>query len=347
MLEFSYEVGDFMKVLFQIRPDFETNIAGDSIQLLKTKQGLEQLGVHVDISVNCEAELSGYDIVHIFNTTRITETYNFAINALHQHKPIVLSTIYWDMTEYYNSGLVPKSKLELWQRTYAMRKYVMAKADLLLPNSKAEAQLIQQQYQVATHYCVIPNGADSFFAKGDAMAFAKAHSIYNFILCVGRISPRKNQLALIKAMRDIDIPLVLIGSISDGGYAKRCLTVSDKVYYIPFIPQNQLASAYAAAKVHAQPSFFETPGLASLEAAMAGCNIVITNRGGTEEYFGDMAWYCDPTDVHSIETALLNALSAPKGDRLSKHILQNYTWDKTAVKTLEAYKQIYNSTITI
>ena len=33
-----------------------------------------------------------------------------------------------------------------------------------------------------------------------------------------------------------------------------------------------LASAYAAARVFALPSWFETPGLAALEAALAGCS---------------------------------------------------------------------------
>ena len=37
-----------------------------------------------------------------------------------------------------------------------------------------------------------------------------------------------------------------------------------------------LASAYAAARVFALPSWFETPGLAALEAALAGCSVAIT-----------------------------------------------------------------------
>jgi glycosyltransferase involved in cell wall biosynthesis len=329
-----------MKVLLQIRPDFENNVAGDSIQLLNTKKCLEQLGLDVDISVNTNAYLETYDVVHIFNTTRIAETYNFVLNALQQRKPIALSTIYWDVSEYYNNTRSPKSKLEIWNRAYPLRKYAMDKADILLPNSMAEMQLIKERYGVNTTYEIVPNGADADFAKADASDFVNAHAIYNFVLCVGRLSPRKNQLALIKAMRDIDIPLVLIGSVSDGRYAQKCLSAGNKVYYMPFMPQQKLASAYAAAKVHAQPSFFETPGLASLEAAMAGCNIVITDRGGTNEYFNDMAWYCNPNDINSIEAALLDALSVPKSKRLSEHVLSHFTWDKAAQKTSEAYNKI-------
>ncbi len=55
-----------------------------------------------------------------------------------------------------------------------------------------------------------------------------------------------------------------------------------------------LASAYAAARVFALPSWFETPGLAALEAALAGCAVVITPYGSTREYFGDLVEYARP-----------------------------------------------------
>ena len=55
-----------------------------------------------------------------------------------------------------------------------------------------------------------------------------------------------------------------------------------------------LASAYAAARVFALPSWFETPGLAALEAALAGCAVVITPYGSTREYFGGLVAYARP-----------------------------------------------------
>jgi len=42
-----------------------------------------------------------------------------------------------------------------------------------------------------------------------------------------------------------------------------------------------LASAYAACDVFVLPSMFETPGIAALEAGLAGAKIVITKYGGT------------------------------------------------------------------
>ncbi|MBK7308934.1 MAG: glycosyltransferase [Chitinophagaceae bacterium] len=45
------------------------------------------------------------------------------------------------------------------------------------------------------------------------------------------------------------------------------------------LTQTALANYYARARVHVLPSWFETCGLSSLEAAAMGCNIVITARG--------------------------------------------------------------------
>ncbi len=95
--------------------------------------------------------------------------------------------------------------------------------------------------------------------------------------------------------------------------------------------------------MHVLPSWFETTGLSSLEAAAMGCNLVITRKGDTEEYFGDMAYYCEPDDISSIREAVLNAYSAPKNPKLKDHILENYTWNKTAEQTLNAYKTVLNT----
>ena len=55
-----------------------------------------------------------------------------------------------------------------------------------------------------------------------------------------------------------------------------------------------LESAYAAARVLALPSWFETPGLVALEAALAGTAVVVTPHGCTREYFGDRVGYARP-----------------------------------------------------
>ena len=73
-------------------------------------------------------------------------------------------------------------------------------------------------------------------------------------------------------------------------------------------------------------SWFETTGLSSLEAAALGCNIVITNKGDTKEYFGDQAWYCDPSSPDSIRRAVDEAAASGSNGALQKKIVSEYTW---------------------
>jgi glycosyltransferase involved in cell wall biosynthesis len=89
----------------------------------------------------------------------------------------------------------------------------------------------------------------------------------------------------------------------------------------------------------------ETPGLSSLEAAAMGCNIVVTRKGDTYDYFENYAFYCEPDDVNSIKQAIDKAFTSEVNPKLKQKILDNYTWEKTAEETYKAYQKILNITI--
>ena len=80
-----------------------------------------------------------------------------------------------------------------------------------------------------------------------------------------------------------------------------------------------------------------------MEAAVAGCNIVTTDRAPVDEYFGELAWRCDPTSVDSIRRAIQAALAAPRQTRLRDKIISEFTWDKAATETLRAYERMLSS----
>jgi glycosyltransferase involved in cell wall biosynthesis len=82
--------------------------------------------------------------------------------------------------------------------------------------------------------------------------------------------------------------------------------------------------------------------LTALEAGLAGCNIVITNRSYISEYLKDFALYVDPASVEDIKEKILEAYEKPKTDELKQHILNNYTWEQTAKRTMKAYDVALN-----
>ena len=101
-----------------------------------------------------------------------------------------------------------------------------------------------------------------------------------------------------------------------------------------------LASAYAAARVFALPSWFETPGLAALEAGLAGCSIAITPYGSTRDYFGDLVEYARPDRVAEIRRAVVKCWEDGPDPRLSRSIATHYLWPNVAQITAEVYDQV-------
>ena len=99
-----------------------------------------------------------------------------------------------------------------------------------------------------------------------------------------------------------------------------------------------LASAYAACRVHALPSWYELPGLVSLEAACRNKNVVVTAYGTARDYLGKKPFICEPGDENSVYNAVMAAYYAPPVPGLRETASQ-YSWKATAQNTLAAYHQ--------
>lgn len=330
-----------MKVLFQIRPGYKDGPSGDSMQMLKTMTALKDVGVDVYVSSSQNIDLTQYDLIHIFNCTRVTEAHGFYKNAANQKKKVVISPIFVDMHNYYKSS---SSRLAAWRAENILRREILQGSNMILVNSKKEFDWINKTLMISTPWKIIYHGADQAFALGDKEWFKSKYGLEDFILCVGRLSPIKNQLTMIKAVKNLGLPIVLVGPVNNKDYAVACAEESDGyIKYIPYLNHTELASAYKAAKVHVQPSWFETVGLASLEAGAAGIPVVITREGGGREYFGDLAEYVDPGYLDSIRNGVLESIKNRNNDELQKHILNNFTWEKSAKDTLEAYQQVLDT----
>ncbi len=365
-----------MRILMQNRPGFDWLPAGDSVQMEQTREALQALGVEVVISTGLAPDLSGFDLVHLFNITCLNYTYPQAMNAASKGKKFVISPVYWSFDEFiqkeqYNAAVSPAA----WKSAAPYRRELLLMASVVLPNARSEmAAIIRDHDTGPLRHVVVPNAVEGRFGFGDPRWFLSnfeslwrkekrrlkdydpdfpggnsatlSHRVRRmveqgeFVLCVARISSRKNQLSLITAMQGLGIPLVCAGDVNEPHYLRACLREEGDVpvFFIGALPREMLPSVYASARVHALPSWFDTPGLASLEAGLAGCNLVVSSRGTAAEYFGDLAWYCDPADTGSIRRALVQALESGRRQELSRHISAHFTWERAASKTLEGYR---------
>ena len=172
----------------------------------------------------------------------------------------------------------------------------------------------------------------------------KAKELGASLAGIARIEDLKNQLSLISALKGAGIPLVLVGGLNPAhrSYCRRVLSEVEKekhFFYIEPLAGEMLKSAYAAAKVHVLPSWFETVGLTSLEAGLAGCNIVSTDRGYAHDYLDEYAWYCDPSKGASIRNAVMAAYAAPKCEKLKDHIKRTLNMEKICEDLIDVYQK--------
>lgn len=359
------------------RSDAYVVFGGDTLQMEKTGAALSKLGVTVHTLLAKDLDKCDwqYDLVHLFNIQTVYESLVVANEVKRRGLPLVLSPIYWDPIPGWFNGLtsgigawgVAKQLLgqriygiyAAWQRlnyprhrAWRAQRELLILADQILPNSHLEARQLLDDFRLPHSFFqrmkIVVNGIDGELFRELPKPSEKWHGTLNaeeFVLEVGRISPEKNNLALIEALKDVDIPIVFVGEPSPYSrtYAEQCHYEGKKrgqVHFLGFVPHSELPGIYALAKVHALPSWRETPGLASLEAAASGCNIVSTSIGSTKEYFGDLAEYCDPRDISSIKRAVCRALSKTPNPALREMVLQKYTWQKAAESTLNAYQMV-------
>ncbi|WP_129597653.1 glycosyltransferase family 4 protein [Anaerophilus nitritogenes] len=332
-----------MKVLFQIRKDYLNNPAGDTIIFNNLRKNLIQLGVKVDICTDCNINLQKYDVIHIFNTIRVLETYEFMKHAKKNEKKIILTPIYWDLKEYFKvTG--QSEKIKFWEMSERKREFIFKNCDIYLPHCREEAESITKKYHCNTPYKVIPYGTDKNFSKGQNHYLKQKYGIDDYILCVGRIHIQKNQLGLIKAFQREKVPIVLVGGVNDDQYLRRCMKeAGENIYFIKNTHRNDLPSIYKSAKVHVLPSFLEYPGLVNLEAAVAGCNIVTTQIGTAKSVLRDFAVYCNPYEKKSIYEQTMKAYEKKKDHLLQEFIKEHYTWDKIGLAIKKVYEMIVST----
>ncbi|NLM97765.1 MAG: glycosyltransferase family 4 protein [Halanaerobiaceae bacterium] len=321
------------KILFLARPDLFRIRAGDTVQIKSIKKHLEGIGVNVDISLDLRPDLHGVDLVHCFNILRIETMAVQVENIVKKKLPLIITPIYWNMSEYLS--VFKPDKLKNWAEKQILRGEILNCADLILPNAYQEWDLLKKDFALEKPFSVVFNGVDEFF-------YIKQNTgIRHGILSVGRIHSRKNQLALIRALKDTEIPLTFVGDNNDPAYYKECLAAASANPNIRFyggVEEKELLSFYKYYKVHVLASWYDTPGLVNLEAGLAGCKLVTTEKGTAREYLQDLAFYCNPADHEDIRNKVLAAYNAPVSDKLSIHILNNFTWSRI-VKSL---KKIYS-----
>lgn len=353
-----------MRALLIVRPNADERPGGDVVHAEFAARALREIGVDATIVASDAPDARGYDVAHVFGIFEPARAATQFAAIRSAGVPLVLSPIWLDLRSYF--AVAPEIERALrasrpavverllarvqeretdltWRgsaaraadRRLAVQRSLLVAADIVLPASEIEAYLYGERLRATrVPYVVAPLGVDD-----DAFAVDRP-AVRIGVLCAGRIEPKKNQAALLYALRDVDVDVTLLGRSYDERYLALCRRwATPRTRFLEHAPRDELLRMMSRAAVHAHPSWFETPGLASLEAAATGARIVVGDRGCEREYFGPHVEYADPADPTSIRAAVLRALERPprdRGDALDRR-LGRRTWERHAEATLEAY----------
>jgi glycosyltransferase involved in cell wall biosynthesis len=373
-----------MKILMLGRIGLLEARGGDRIQVENTAAELRKLGVGVDIRTDMDFKPWEYDLIHIFQLDWVPETYFYAKKILKYHKSYILSPIHHDIREVkkfddefvfdfrrvskilfrdqfkrdtfknvYRSifewRMIKPTLFSVFRGFKKMQKEVLEKADAVLVQTVKEAEDLKKTFDVDFEWDKVLNGVGKAFI--DPKSYKNPFDFEDYIMCVGRIEPRKNQLSVIRAVKKfreetgLDVKLVLIGKTSPIKHFEYNVLINKLIRENKWIQQldggishTDLPSYYHYAKVCVSASWFETTGLTSLEALYCGTNTVASGLRA-KEYLGGYASFCKPDDIDSIKEAIKQEYFAPR-PALSENIRKEYTWKNAAAKTLDVYKRV-------
>jgi len=273
---------------------------------------------------------------------------------------------YRDMGKNVYRSLFNKEKIyptfvQLTRGIRSQQKEILKLSSVVLVQTEKEAHDIKKDFGVENiNWRKVVNGVNTkVFSSPDQSKFFEllknrfGESLYakkKLLLNVGRVEPRKNQLKIIEAFEKLQKEvkekwiLVFIGamgihSIEYNLRFKARVSRNKSIFFVGPQSQEVVASAMAQNGVYVHPSWFETTGLVGLEATLAGMPVVGVGER-MKEYLGEMAEYCDPSDVLSIKNAILKASKIKIGKDYRDMIKEKFSWDQTAKQTVEVYKNL-------
>jgi|GEM_PF-2329754 len=356
-----------MKVLIQNRDNAFIAPGGDTMVMSELYRCLRSLDVEADVAAG-EPDLADVDLVHLVNLTVLDLARKVAANSMRQHVPYAVTTLFEDWPlyiersfeamrmfgDYLSNGRDERKFREDLKRIQNLDvgpsvgiDDVAADAAALFACGESEAKRLGEAYPRARDHVRIAEFGIRIPVdiSDESQAIVREKIGYDrFILCCGRLETRKNQLMLLKALEDSDLPIILLS----GGFSYQPQYVDLVSRYprkapVKILPRQGtpfLVNLMAAAAAHVLPSWYELPGLVTLEAASAGTAVVASDWGSVLDYLPEpLIHRCRPDDPESIRLAVENALRVgPNPD--AKKAADKFTWDAFGEKTLTVYEEI-------
>ncbi|RJX42033.1 glycosyltransferase family 1 protein [Halonotius aquaticus] len=226
---------------------------------------------HLAVGIAPLVRRSEFDIVHAHNY----HSFPFALGTLGSRVPVVC-------TPHYHGGSADSLRDRLLSLYRPVGRVVFGKAAAVVAVSTWERDQLAADFDVGS--TVIPNGID-------VDRFQSVTPVDNTdptLLTVGRLVEYKGVQHVIRAL--IDLPEYRLRVAGDGPYrdaleaCARAEGVDDRVEFLGYVPDSELAQQYASANVFVSMSSVEAAGITVGEALAAGTPAVVRPSKGLRDW---------------------------------------------------------------
>jgi len=208
---------------------------------------------------------------------------------------------------------------------------VRGAARILTVSERTKADLVDLYGVAPERVVVIPNGVDPAFSPGEGS--------HDYVLTVGAIQERKNQLAALAAAEEVGLPLVLVGPAKDQTLAAELGARGARLE--GYVPTERLAELYRGAACVVHSSRYEGFGLPVVEAMASGTPVVAVPDPALQEVAGEAALFFEEQRLaEGIRQALADR------DRMAAAGIERaraFSWRAAAERTFAVYREILES----
>ena len=206
------------------------------------------------------------------------------------------------------------------------------RSDAVVAPSQSFAAAVQRDYGLPANVIAVANGRAAAAIKTEGEPAA-------LVFTAGRLwDSGKNVAAFDRAAALSSLPFLAAGPLEgpDGSRVRL-----DHAQPLGVIASDELATLLARRPIFVSAALYEPFGLAVLEAAQAGCALVLADRPVFRELWDEAALFIDPLDEHAIAAAVDGlANDAGQRDRLgaaARARAARFTPDQTASAMLDLY----------
>lgn len=232
-------------------------------------------------------------------------------------------------------------------------KNAAERADIVVAISEQTKQdIIKFLHIPESKIRVVYQGCHEVFKKDPTIEFQNSvREKYTlperFVLNVGTIEERKNLLNVLIALKDTQIPLIVVGKKQKKYFAKLQNYLSKNkvdVRFLDDVSMQELAVLYRLADVFVYPSLFEGFGIPVIESLFSETPVITSNRSSLPEAGGPDSLYIDPKNTADIRAEILHLWESESERKRraekGKAFVQKFSDAVVAEEMMKVYQEV-------